>query len=91
MGKKLVEEAVEVMIDALSEDKEAIIRESADLIYHLVALWAACGVLPNEVWREMERRERLFGIAEKLQKNPADAELRRSIVALESARVRKRG
>ena len=45
---------------------EAVIRESADLIYNLVVLWVASGVHPQEVWIEMERRERLLGIAEKL-------------------------
>ena len=50
----------------------------ADLIYNLVVLWAASGVAPEDVWQEMERRERLQGIAEKLpksrRKNQADAE-----------------
>src|SRR5689334_17132983 len=66
MGKKLAEEAVEVVIDAMHGRTEAVIRESADLIYNLVVLWAASGVHPQEVWMEMERRERLLGIAEKL-------------------------
>ena len=44
-------------------------RESADLLYNLVVLWAAAGVRPAEVWKEMNRREQLFGIAEKLLKS----------------------
>ena len=90
MAKKLAEEAVEVVIDAMNGSRDAVIKESADLIYNLVVLWVASGVQPKDVWKEMERRERLFGIAEKLLKEPADADPRRKVVALESRRVRKR-
>jgi phosphoribosyl-ATP pyrophosphohydrolase len=69
---------------------EAVIRESADLIYNLVVLWAASGVHPQEVWMEMERRERLLGIAEKLPKSVLDSSSRRKVVALEHRRARKR-
>ena len=55
-----------------------------------MVLWVAAGVQPKEVWKEMERRERLFGIAEKLLKDATDADPRRKVVALESRRVRKR-
>ena len=50
-------------------NRDAVVKESADLIYNLVVLWVASGVQPKEVWKEMERRERLFGIAEKLPKD----------------------
>src|SRR5258706_10089846 len=66
MAKKLAEEAVEVVIDAMNGHTEAVVRESADLVYNLVVLWAEAGVRPKDVWAEMERRERLFGIAEKI-------------------------
>src|SRR5215216_5471320 len=90
MAKKLAEEAVEVVIDAMHGSRDAVIRESADLIYNLVVLWVSSGVQPKEVWKEMERRERLFGIAEKLLKEAVDADPRRKVVTLESRRVRKR-
>jgi phosphoribosyl-ATP pyrophosphohydrolase len=90
MAKKLAEEAVEVVIDAMNGSRDAVVKESADLLYNLVVLWVAAGVQPKEVWKEMERRERLFGIAEKLLKTPAEADPRRKVVALESRRVRKR-
>ena len=90
MAKKLAEEAVEVVIDAMNGSRDAVVRESADLIYNLVVLWVSSGVQPKEVWKEMERRERLFGIAEKMLKEPADADPRRKVVALESRRIRKR-
>ena len=57
-----------VVLDAMDGSREAIVRESADLMYNLVVLWVASGVRPEDVWQEMERREALFGIAEKLQK-----------------------
>jgi phosphoribosyl-ATP pyrophosphohydrolase len=90
MAKKLAEEAVEVVIDAMHGDSGAVVRESADLLYNLVVLWVASGVHPSDVWTEMERRERLLGIAEKLPKERADAPLRRKVVALDRSRVRKR-
>ena len=70
MAKKLAEEAVEVVIDAMNGHSDAVVRESADLLYNLVVLWVASGVHPKEVWIEMQRRERLFGIAEKLPQGP---------------------
>jgi phosphoribosyl-ATP pyrophosphohydrolase len=57
------------VIDAVNGDSDAVIRESADLLYNLTVLWAAAGVRPEDVWREMERREHLLGIAEKLPKS----------------------
>jgi phosphoribosyl-ATP pyrophosphohydrolase len=90
MAKKLAEEAVEVVIDAMHGSRDAVVKESADLIYNLVVLWVSAGVQPKEVWKEMERRERLMGIAEKLPKQTGEAELPRKVVALETRRVRKR-
>ena len=69
MAKKLAEEAIEVVIDAVNGNTEAVVRESADLLYNLTVLWAAAGVKPEDVWREMGRREDLLGIAEKMPKS----------------------
>jgi phosphoribosyl-ATP pyrophosphohydrolase len=90
MAKKLVEEAIEVVIDVMDRNPDAVIKESADLVYNLVALWVEAGIAPRQVWAEMERRERLYGIAEKLPKRMADPPSRRKVVALESRRLRKR-
>ncbi|MCK1685252.1 phosphoribosyl-ATP diphosphatase [Bradyrhizobium sp. 145] len=98
MAKKLAEEAIEVVIDAVNGDSEAVIRESADLLYNLTVLWASAGVRPEDVWREMTRREDMLGIAEKLPKSamklPKVASprvaARRPIVALEGRTARKR-
>ena len=70
MAKKLAEEAIEVVIDAVNGKTEAVVRESADLLYNLTVLWASAGVTPEDVWREMERREEMLGFAEKLPKSP---------------------
>jgi phosphoribosyl-ATP pyrophosphohydrolase len=50
----------------------------------------ASGIHPKDVWAEMSRRERLMGIAEKLPKDAPDLLVRRKVVALDRARVRKR-
>ena len=88
MAKKLAEEAVEVVIDAMNREPDAVVRESADLIYNLTVLWVAAGVRPEDVWEEMKRRERLFGIAEKIPKDfvPQAPSARRKVVALETRR-----
>jgi phosphoribosyl-ATP pyrophosphohydrolase len=90
MAKKLAEEAVEVVIDAMHGNREAVVKESADLIYNLVVLWIASGIKPDDVWKEMDRRERLFGIAEKVPKKLPEEFPRRKIVLLEGRRIRKR-
>jgi phosphoribosyl-ATP pyrophosphohydrolase len=94
MAKKLAEEAAEVIIDALSGERDAVVRESADLLYNLVVLWSELGIAPQDVWDEMARRERLFGLAEKLPKKvkaklPEPA-ARRKVVMLASRRAPKR-
>jgi phosphoribosyl-ATP pyrophosphohydrolase len=97
MAKKLAEEAIEVVIDAVHGDAQAVVRESADLVYNLTVLWASAGVRPEDVWREMARRELLLGIAEKMPKSAVKLvktverrASRRPVVALESRRLRKR-
>ena len=69
-AKKTGEEAVETILAAVAEDPEALASESADLLYHLLVLWAACGVTPDRVWRELERRAGLSGLAEKAARTP---------------------
>ena len=68
MAQKLMEEAAETAIDAVRDERAGFVNESADLLYNLVVLWSALGVAPYEVWAEMDRREALLGMAEKLPK-----------------------
>jgi len=65
IAKKLGEEAVEALIEGIRGDKPKLVGESADVLYHLLTLWAATGVKPPAVWSELARREGLSGIAEK--------------------------
>ena len=90
MAKKLAEEAIEVVIDAMNGETEAVVRESADLLYNLVVLWAAAGVRPQDVFAEMARRERLFGLAEKVPKKHVETSARRKVVLLEARRKSRR-
>lgn len=96
IAKKMAEEAVEVVVDVMRGNREAAVRESADLLYHLVVLWAEAGIRPQDVWSEMDRRERLLGLAEKPPKDlPLEAvsaavPVRRKVVALEARRIPKR-
>ena len=97
MAKKLAEEAIEVVIDSVNGDAQAVVRESADLLYNLTVLWASAGVRPEDIWQEMDRRERLLGIAEKMPKSAvklaktvASRASRRPIAALDRSRLRKR-
>src|SRR5258708_10283039 len=68
MAKKLAEEAIEVAIDAGNRDPQAVIRESADLLYNLTLLSASSGVRPQDAWAEMAYRQAPLRIAATLQK-----------------------
>ena len=70
LAQKLMEEAAETVLEAVLHRSRGVVRESADLVYHLVVLWHDCGVTPDEVWAEMRRRADKLGIAEKLPKSP---------------------
>jgi phosphoribosyl-ATP pyrophosphohydrolase len=65
IAQKLGEEAVETLIEGVKGDKDGVIAESADLLYHLLVLWAALDVKPDEVWAALRAREGISGIAEK--------------------------
>ena len=70
IAKKLGEEAVEALIEGIRGDRPKLVGESADMLYHLLTLWAATGVKPKAVWTELARREGLSGIAEKAARKP---------------------
>ena len=91
IAKKVAEEAVEVVIEAMQGHRDAVIRESADLLYNLAVLWASVDIEPKSVWKEMNRRERLFGIAEKLAKQHVLPKSRRKLPTPAAPRMRKRG
>lgn len=61
-AKKLGEEGVETALAAVSGDKRAVVLESADLLYHLMVVWAASGVSPQDVYDELTAREGRSGL-----------------------------
>ncbi len=63
--QKLGEEAVETVIAALDETPAEVTKESADLLYHLLVLWAETGVDPAAVWSELAARGGRSGLDEK--------------------------
>ncbi len=65
VAQKFGEEAVECLIEAVAKNPVALVSESADVLYHLVVMWVAAGVSPEEVWTELRRREGVSGVAEK--------------------------
>jgi phosphoribosyl-ATP pyrophosphohydrolase len=69
VAQKVFEEAGEVALEAVRNNARGIVRESADLLYNLAALWYRAGVRPDDVWAEMRGRAAELGIAEKLPKD----------------------
>ena len=71
LAKKFGEEAVETVIAAASGDKDALAAESADLIYHWLALLAGAGVSLDDVAAKLEAREGRSGLDEKAARRPS--------------------
>lgn len=72
IAQKVGEEAVETVIEALRGDQNKLISESADLLFHLLVLWADQGITPQEVVQELERRDGRSGIDEKSSRKNAN-------------------
>ncbi|HVU20145.1 MAG TPA: phosphoribosyl-ATP diphosphatase [Rhizomicrobium sp.] len=64
-AKKLGEEGVEVAIAAVGGKKKDVVAESADVLYHLLVVWAATGIKPKAVYDVLESRRVRSGLAEK--------------------------
>ena len=64
-ARKFGEEAVEAVIAGVSGEPRALTAESADVLYHLLVLWAAAGVTPDDVYAELRARESQSGLQEK--------------------------
>ena len=73
VAQKFGEEAVECLIEAVGDNADALVAESADVLYHLLVLWVAGGIEPVSVWAELERREGVSGIAEKAARSQPKA------------------
>jgi len=70
-AQKMGEEAVETVIAAVAGDRDSVISESADLLYHWLVLLAACDVRPEEVYAALAKREGTSGLAEKAARGSA--------------------
>ncbi|MGB8528725.1 MAG: phosphoribosyl-ATP diphosphatase [Rhodoplanes sp.] len=90
IGKEVAEEAIEVALEAIQKHRDPVVQRSADLLFNLTVLWASIEVAPKHVWKEMNRRVRLFGIAEKLTKSRGVPKARRKLLPPQ-ARMPKRG
>ncbi len=77
VAQKFGEEAVECLIEAVAGNRDALVAESADVLYHLLVLWVSAGVAPDDVWAELKRREGVSGIAEKASRSRALSVTRR--------------
>jgi phosphoribosyl-ATP pyrophosphohydrolase len=64
-AKKFGEEATEAVIAAIQKDKTELAKESADVLYHLLVLWAASGITPEDVYAVLKTREGQSGLEEK--------------------------
>ena len=64
-AEKFGEEAIEAIIEAARGDRDALIRESADVLYHFCLMLAAHGIGPADLAAELRRRESRSGVAEK--------------------------
>ena len=65
LAKKIGEESTELIIDFLKKNKIGIVKESADLFYHLLVLWVSSDIQPKEVWEELSKRKSKSGFEEK--------------------------
>lgn len=72
-AQKLGEEAVECIIEAVAGNPDALVAESADVLYHLLVVWVSAGIHPSQVWAELERREGVSGVAEKAARRALSA------------------
>lgn len=70
IAQKLGEEAIEAVIAGIAEKPDRLAAESADLLYHLLVLWADAGVSPADVAAELARREGVSGLDEKKARTP---------------------
>lgn len=67
---KVIEEAIETGVEALGSDHQKLCAESADLLFHLMVLWAHKGVTPQDVAAVLEKRAGTSGHTEKNSRTP---------------------
>ena len=65
LAKKINEESTEVILEYLDNNKNNVIKESADLLYHLCVMWVSVDVKPADIWNELQKRKGTSGLDEK--------------------------
>ena len=65
LAKKIGEESVEVILEYIANNKNKIVKESADLLYHLCVMWISADIKPVDIWNELHRRKGISGLEEK--------------------------
>ena len=65
LAKKIGEESIEVILEYLDNNKDKLVKESADLLYHLCVMWISADIKPDDVWNELHRRKGMSGLEEK--------------------------
>ena len=65
LAKKTGEESIEVILEYLDDNKKKIIKETADLLYHLCVMWISADIKPDDLWDELHRRKGISGLEEK--------------------------
>ena len=65
LAKKICEESSELIIDFIKKNKDGVIKESADLIYHILVVCISMGIKPEEIWNELSFRKQKSGFEEK--------------------------
>ena len=63
--RKLSEEVTETIIEVMKGDRQAVVTESADLLYHLLVVWQAAGIDAEDVWQILQERRGISGHDEK--------------------------
>ncbi len=69
-AKKLGEEAVEAVIAAIANKPDELVKEAADVFYHLLVVLHGSGVPLEAVMGELERRTSQSGLQEKASRRP---------------------
>ena len=65
LAKKIGEESSELIIDFIKNNRNGVIRETSDLIYHLLVILVSMGINPEEIWSELYSRKGQSGFEEK--------------------------
>ena len=65
LAKKIGEESIEVILEYVDDNKNKIVKESADLLYHLCVMWISADIKPGYIWKELHKRRGISGLDEK--------------------------